>query len=91
MTDGVRRFPAPWSLQEGEDQCFRIYDANGFFICSVKHRDDLHRRSFQYADGHLCREEARRIAKAISRLPDLLKRPPYYRPGCGGPVKNAIR
>lgn len=24
------------------------------------------------------REEARRIAKAISRLPDLLKRPPFF-------------
>jgi hypothetical protein len=54
-----------------------VYDATGFFICSVAHRDDLDARKFQYADAHMRREEARRIAKAISRLPDLLKRPPY--------------
>lgn len=75
--DNLRKFTPPWTVQEGEDQCFRIYDATGFFICSVSHRDDLHARAFQYADNHLKREEARRIAKAISRLPDLLKRPTY--------------
>lgn len=47
------------------------------FICLVMHREDLHARAFQYADSHLKREEARRIAKAISRLPDLLRRPQY--------------
>jgi hypothetical protein len=75
--DNLRRFVPPWSVEEGDDQCFRVYDATGFFICSVMHREDLHARAFQYADSHLKREEARRIAKAISRLPDLLKRPPY--------------
>ena len=30
-----------------------------------------------YADNHVKREEARRIAKAISRLPELLRRPTY--------------
>jgi hypothetical protein len=67
----------PWSVQEGKDQCFRVYDATGFFICAISHREDLHVRSFQYADDHMRREEARRVAKAISRWPDLLKRPTY--------------
>ncbi|MDB5565209.1 MAG: hypothetical protein JWP84_1775 [Tardiphaga sp.] len=62
-------------MEEGDDQCFRVFDASGFFICSVCHQEDLHTRSFQYADSHMRREEARRIAKAISRLPDLLRRP----------------
>lgn len=75
--DNLRRFPAPWTMQEGEDLCFRIYDASGFFICSVMHREDFHARNYQYADKHLSREEARRIAKAISRLPELLRRPAY--------------
>ena len=75
--DNLRRFPAPWTVQEDEDHCFRIYDASGFFICSVSHREDLHARNFQYVEGHMRREEARRIAKAISRLPELLKRPSY--------------
>jgi hypothetical protein len=52
-----------------------VFDATGFFICAVSHREDLHSRKFQYADAHMRREEARRIA--ISRLPDLLKRPQY--------------
>ena len=73
--DNLRRFTPPWTVQEGEDQCFRVFDATGFFICSVAHREDLHARSFQYAENHLKREEARRIGKAISRLPDLLRQP----------------
>jgi hypothetical protein len=75
--DNLRRFPAPWVMQEGEDGCFRVYDASGFFICAVPHREDLHARGYQYAGEYKCREEARRIAKAISRLPELLRRPPY--------------
>jgi hypothetical protein len=75
--DNLRKFTPPWTVQEGDDQCFRVYDATGFFICSVSHRDDLHARAFQYADNHLKRKEARRIANAISRLPDLVQRPTY--------------
>ena len=77
--DNLRRFPAPWRMEEGQDkeQCFRVYDASGFWICSIVHREDLHARDYQYAREHLSRDEARRIAKAISRLPDLLRRPQY--------------
>ncbi|MGY3134552.1 hypothetical protein ACVWZM_005234 [Bradyrhizobium sp. USDA 4501] len=74
--DNLRRFPAPWVMEEHEDG-FRVKDANGFFICGVAHRDDLHRSKYQYASNFLSREEARRIAKAISRLPELLRRPQY--------------
>ena len=77
VMDNLRRFTPPWTVQEGDDQCFRVYDATGFFICSVTHRENLDARNFQYADSHMRREEARRIAKAISRLLDLLRRPPY--------------
>jgi hypothetical protein len=73
----LRRFPAPWTVEESDDHCFRVFDATGFFICAVSHREALPCRNFQYADNHMRREEARRIPKAISRLPDLLKRPQY--------------
>jgi hypothetical protein len=63
-------------MEEDRD-CFRVKDANGFMICVVLHREDLHARRYQYADASLSRDEARRIAKGISRLPDLLRRPPY--------------
>jgi hypothetical protein len=74
--DNLRRFPAPWVMEEDEHG-FRVKDADGFFICAIMHRDDLHSRRYQYASNYLSREEARRIAKAISRLPELLKRPQY--------------
>jgi hypothetical protein len=74
--ENVRRFPAPWAMKEDADG-FRIYDASGMMVAAVPHREDLHSRQYQYANEYLSRDEARRIAKAISRLPDLLKRPPY--------------
>ncbi|OKO70891.1 hypothetical protein AC629_39880 [Bradyrhizobium sp. NAS80.1] len=74
--DNLRRFPAPWVMEEEED-CFRVKDANGFSICCVIHRNDMHSRRYQYAENYLSKDEARRIAKAISRLPELLRRPQY--------------
>jgi hypothetical protein len=49
-------------------------------ICVVLHREDLHARNYQYANESLSRDEARRIAKGISRLPELMKRPPTREP-----------
>jgi hypothetical protein len=74
--DNLRRFPAPWVMEEDGD-CFRVRDASGFSVCCVFHREDLHARRYQYAGQYMSREEARRIAKAIARLPDLLRRPQY--------------
>lgn len=55
-------------MEESQDQCFRVYDATGFFILSVCHREDLHASRYTDADRHLSQDEARRIAEAISRL-----------------------
>ncbi|WP_312016262.1 hypothetical protein [Bradyrhizobium liaoningense] len=76
LMDNLRRFPAPWTMEERKDG-FQVKDASGFFICGVSHREDLHRNGYQYAHQFLSREEARRIAKAISRLSEQLKRPQY--------------
>ncbi len=37
--DNLQRFPAPWVVEEGSDQVFRVYDASGFYICSICHRE----------------------------------------------------
>ena len=62
---------------EEEEECFRVRDANGFSICYVLHRQALQAWGYQYANGFLTRDEARRIAKVISRLLELLRRPQY--------------
>jgi hypothetical protein len=64
-----RRFPPPWRVEQGVD-CFEIRDANGFRLVTVHCRDDLQKWSFGHS--HLTSDEARRIANAIARLPELL-------------------
>jgi hypothetical protein len=60
-----RRMLAPWRIEEGEST-FVVRTANGFVV-SVTYFDDAPEREF-----NLRKEEARRIATAISRLPELL-------------------
>jgi len=74
--DNLRRFPPPWSMEEGEGG-FTVRDASGFRLLTVLHHDDAHGCSYQCANDYLSRDEARRIASAIARLPELLRRPPY--------------
>jgi hypothetical protein len=47
-------------------------------ICVVLHREDLHNRGYQYASASMTRDEARRIAKAVARLPEFLKKEPAF-------------
>lgn len=61
----LRRFPAPWVMEEDKD-CFRVKDASGFSLCCIVHRQDLDDRPYQYADEFLTRDEARRIEGDLS-------------------------
>jgi hypothetical protein len=65
-----RRFPPPWRVEKDGEDCFRVVDDNGISLASVYCRDDLQRWSF--SQQHLTSDEARRIAKAIARLPEFL-------------------
>jgi hypothetical protein len=67
MTQEPRRMLAPWTIEEGE-ATFVVRTANGFVV-SITYFDDTEERAF-----NLRKEEARRIAVAISRLPELLHR-----------------
>lgn len=65
-----RRFPPPWSV-EGTPGGYRVVDASGFTLAYVYCRDDKAAAML----GYLTEDEARRIAKGIARLPELLQSP----------------
>jgi hypothetical protein len=65
MPQEPRRMLAPWTAEEGESS-FVVRTANGFVV-SITYFDDEPKRDFS-----LRKEEARRLAIAISRLPELL-------------------
>jgi hypothetical protein len=73
MTASSRRFPPPWTVEETAPPCFIVRDVNGQALAFVYCEDEPGRRT---TGKLLTRDEARRIAANIAKLPQLLKQPP---------------
>jgi hypothetical protein len=65
----TRRFPPPWSIEE-MPACFIVRDSDGQALAYVYYEDEPGRRG---AAKLLTKDEARRIAANIAKLPGLLK------------------
>ena len=78
-----RRFPPPWDTEEANASCFIVKDNNGQALAYVYFESDPGRRT---AANLLTRDEARRIAANIAKLPAL----PSKKPGLQGEIIDEI-
>ena len=82
--DNRARSPRPEN-----SECYVVKDANGVTLACLYCRDDAQRYSFGVSK--LSSDEARRIGKAIARIPEFLMPRQAFHPRGGGPHWRADR
>jgi endo-1,4-beta-D-glucanase Y len=65
----TRRFPPPWTFDEVNDACYVVRDHNGFAVAYIYFESEPGRRA---AATLMSKDEARKIAANIAKLPELL-------------------
>jgi hypothetical protein len=68
LKESSRRFKPPWTLVRENSECYVVKDANGVTLAWLYCRNDDQRYSFGVSK--LSSDEARRIGKAIARIPE---------------------
>jgi hypothetical protein len=68
----ARRFPPPWTFEESNNACFIVRDANYFAMAYVYFESEPGRR---VAANLMTKDEARKIAAGVAKLPELLRKP----------------
>ena len=71
MTKSRRRFPPPWTVEEYRGSSYIVRDANNFAVAYVYFENEPGRRA---AANLMSKDEARKIAAGIEKLPDLLRK-----------------
>ncbi|MBB4263766.1 hypothetical protein [Bradyrhizobium sp. CIR3A] len=82
LMESSRRFEPPWTLVRENSDCYVVRDANGVTLAWLYCRDDTQRYSF--GASKLSSDEARRIGKAIARIPEVLMPRQGFYPRGGG-------
>ena len=72
MTESRRRFPPPWTVEEYRGISYIVRDANDFPVAYIYFESEPTRRA---AANLMTKDEARKIADGIAKLPELLKKP----------------
>ena len=66
----ARRFPVPWKIEESSE-AYIVTDGGGQRLAHVYFEDDSTRQGLL---KRLCKDDAWRIARAITRIPSVLQR-----------------
>jgi hypothetical protein len=82
-TASSRRFKPPWTLIRENSECYVVKDADSVTLAWLYCRNDVQRYSFGVSK--LSSDQARRIAKAIARIPEFMMPRRGFYPRGGGP------